>query len=342
MPHHKQSENALLQKIRRAFPEGASARRGDLARLRRNSLHLAIGDDAALFRPTPGHESVLTCDWFLEGTHFLRDKHPADSVGWKSLARAISDIAAMGGTPRCFLLSLALPQDATGTWLDAFLAGLRRASKRFDCVLAGGDTTRRDEILISVTVIGEIAISRALRRDGAKPGDLIYVSGRLGEAEQGLRILRKQRGAARRSDSRLRKHLYPEPRLALGSWLSANHLSNAAMDLSDGLSSDLPRLCDASGVGALLYATKLPIALDAGKDGVDLALHGGDDYELLFTIPRSSEKRIPASFQGVPLTQIGEITNTRKLVLIDLQGRRKTLRPQGWDSFVPAAFCLPR
>src|SRR5215467_8836380 len=149
---------------------------------------VGVGDDAALFRPRPGHELVLTCAWFLEGTHFLRDKPPPDSVGWKCLARAVSDIAAIGGIPRCFLLSIALPSSDTGRWLDEFLTGLRRAFRKFQCVLAGGDTTRRNKTLISVTVVGEVRRSRAVLRSGARPSDIVFVSGRLGEAELGLQI----------------------------------------------------------------------------------------------------------------------------------------------------------
>jgi thiamine-monophosphate kinase len=334
MPPRSQRENALLEKIRRAFP---IARGGRKIRASHSFLPLGIGDDAALFAPTPGCQTILTCDWFLQGTHFLRDKHPADAIGWKSLARAISDIAAMGGTPRCFLLSLALPQDATGAWLDAFLLGLRHAAQRFACPLAGGDTTKRREILINITVIGEVASGHALRRDGAKPGDSIYVTGRLGEAEQGLRQLRKQRGPANRTNPRLQKHLYPEPRLALAAWLSANRLATAAMDLSDGLSTDLPRLCSSSGAGAIIVATTLPTILGATasvNEATNLALDGGDDYELLFTVSPAKTKKIPANFAGIPVTQIGKITKSRKVLVSGPSGSRKILRPQGWDPFL--------
>jgi thiamine-monophosphate kinase len=347
MPRLRQTENSLLTKIERGFRSPCDGKSPRVAAATAGRLALGIGDDAALFRPTRGCETILTCDWFLEGTHFLRDKHPADAVGWKCLARALSDIAAMGGAPRCFLLSLALPKSATGSWLAEFVRGLRRAARRFDCALAGGDTTKRDEILINVTVVGEVLTGKAMRRDGARAGDLIYVSGRLGEAERGLRLLRKRTRWASRKDVELHKHLYPEPRLALGQWLAAKRLATAAMDISDGLSSDLPRLCAASGAGARIDPGKLPVvnllssphrARQKAKstpldEALALALHGGDDYELLFTVPRNKASRVPPSFAGIPLLQIGEITVGRKILLVGADRKPAALRPGGWDPF---------
>ena len=303
------------------------------------SLALGMGDDAALFRPKAGYQTILTCDWFLEGTHFWRDKHPPDSVGWKCLARAVSDIAAMGGVPRCFLLSLALPASLTGRWLDVFLAGLRRASRKLGCTLAGGDTTRRNEVLINVTVVGEVRTGYALLRSGARAGDILYVSGGLGEAELGLQILKRSKGPGNRTNPLTRKHLYPEPRVAVGQWLADARIASSLMDLSDGLSSDLPRLCAASGVGAQVQMARIPrvrIPKHALLDGIDstrLALDGGDDYELLFTVPRHRLQVVPVSFQGVPLTSIGSITKKRKLVLVEDGGRQRQLVPGGWDPF---------
>jgi thiamine-monophosphate kinase len=322
-------ENDLIRRIRSA---GAGNSRRDSA------VQLGIDDDAALFSPRRGYEAILTCDWFLEGTHFLRDKHPADSVGWKCLARAVSDIAAMGGEPRCFLLSLALPKTHTGGWLNEFLAGLRRAARKFKCPLAGGDTTRRDEILMNLTVVGEVRSGRALLRSGARPGDIIYVSGRLGEAELGLRRLRSIRRIAK-GDARLRKHLYPEPRISLGQWLSHYGMATSMMDLSDGLSTDLTRLCAASGVGARLEASLIPTASKAQRFGVknvdalDLALNGGDEYELLFTVRPSKTNRIPRAFQGVAVTAVGEICLEPRLTLIRLDHRESALPAGGWDPF---------
>lgn len=318
----KRDEKSLIRKIERAFGN----KRG-------KKLVLALGDDAALWAETHGAELILTCDWFLEGTHFLRDKHPADAVGWKCLARAVSDIAAMGGVPQCFLMSLALPESLTGKWLDGFLGGLGRASRALRCELAGGDTTRRDHVLVSVAVIGEAARGAALRRSGARAGDALFVSGILGEADLGLRELRRARGMARGRNVAVRKHLYPQPRLALGQWLAKNRLATAMMDLSDGLSTDLPRLCTASGVGARIDVDSLPVSpLTNLRDARKLALHGGDDYELLFSVAGKNVKRIPGEFRGLRLTRVGEITRQRK-VLVTEAGRTLRLEPGGWDPF---------
>jgi thiamine-monophosphate kinase len=331
MARWNQDENRLVERIAHAF----SGKPGSSNLF----LRQGIGDDAALYAPRPGYETILTCDWFLEGTHFLRKKHTADAIGWKCLARAVSDVAAMGGIPRCFLLSLALPSDHTGRWLDEFLAGLKSASGQFRCALAGGDSTRQELILINVSVIGEVRAGRAVLRSGASPADLIYVSGRLGEAEFGLRLLRSGKTKAVGNARWLRKHLYPEARLRLGQWLAEKRIASAMMDLSDGLSSDLARLCAASGVGARIGEGKLPVAklppanLHGDVDSLKLALHGGDDYELLFTVPKAKTRLVPRSFEGVTLTQIGEVTRQKKIILERAGGRAEMLIPQGWDPF---------
>jgi thiamine-monophosphate kinase len=331
------NEEFLLKKIKRGAGLGKQTPRF-------HSLSLGIGDDAALFRPKPGHETILTCDWFLEGTHFLRDRHPPDSVGWKCLARAVSDVAAMGGVPRYFLLSLALPDALTGRWLSLFLGGLRRASRKFHCALAGGDTTRRNKILINVTVLGEVKAGHAVLRSGARDGDVVCVSGRLGEAELGLQILKRSRNPSEKRNPNTRKQLYPEPRLELGRWLAEKRLATAMMDLSDGLSSDLARLCSASGVGALIGADYLPCIkpVDTQKSGskfptpTELALHGGEDYELLFAVKRRMVPSLPGKFRGLPIHPIGYITSGPNVVLGERRGPHLDLRvltPGGWDPF---------
>lgn len=327
------AEDKLVARIAKAFAPKHLSR-----------LTLGVGDDAALFTARPGFQTILTCDWFLEGTHFLPGKHPADSIGWKALARAVSDVAAMGGQPKCFLLSLALPKRLTGTpkglaWLDDFLAGMSRAARRFHCALAGGDTTQRPEILINITVVGEVSTGRAVLRSGARPGDLIFVSGTLGEADLGLELVRRKKRTARHDARILQKHLYPQPRLALGAWLANHNLATSMMDLSDGLSSDLPRLCAASGVGGRIDAADIPTpkipetAPNRRFDSLMRALNSGDDYELLFTVRENNAHRIPRSFKGLKVTPIGEITRDRKIILQQPDGTSQPLLPRGWDPF---------
>lgn len=317
-----ENEDSLVARIARS-----------LAPARSKSLVLGLGDDAALWRPSSGCETILTCDWFIEGPHFLRDKHPADAVGWKCLARAASDIAAMGGHPKCFLLGLALPAELTGKWLNEFLRGLKRASRELKCQPAGGDTTRQSKVLITVTVIGEVPRGGPVLRRGAKPADLLFVSGTLGEADAGLAELRKEEGMARPSSAALRKHLYPRPRLELAQWLAEKRLASAMMDVSDGLSTDLPRLCEASGVGAIVEIDSLPrTSLLPSKKAKKFALHGGDDYELLFTVSARNARRLPKKFRGLPLTCIGKVTKDKKILRQNEQGV-EPLPSGGWDPF---------
>ena len=326
------SEERLMRKLRTALASSSG---------RHGSVRLGIGDDAALFSPARGHDSVASCDWFIEGVHFLRDKHPPESVGWKCLARALSDLAAMGASPRYFLLSLAFPRELTKTrWLDAFFEGLRRASRRLECVCAGGDTTRSQKILISVTVVGEVRSGRAVQRADAKVGDIICVSGTLGEAQWGLeQLLSSRRPSSVRLKRDLRKHFFPQPRIALGEWLAERQLATAMMDISDGLSTDLRRLCSASGVGAIIDSRKLPSpALPganarASRKALKLALHGGDDYELLFTVSPKKLRYISRRHRGLPITAIGTVTRSREILLTRDGTRTEPLQPAGWDPF---------
>ncbi len=326
-------EQSLIDRIQRAIP--SRARRA----LSSSRLRLGIGDDAALISPARGLDSVVTCDAFLENIHFLPEIHSSDSVGYKSLSRATSDIAAMGAVPRFFLLTLALPARRTGKWLDHFLAGMSRAAREYHLLLAGGDTSCQPTVAISITVIGEVARGAALTRSGARPGDLVYVSGTLGAAQLGLQLIRRGLHRHKRWKPLLRAHCYPAIRIALGRFLATRRLASAAIDLSDGLSMDLARLCASSRVGARIWRDTIPcVAVPAqlrarGCAPLVFALHGGDDYELLLTVPRRLAPRIPARHLGVLLTPIGEITRERKVLLVGKDGRAAPLHSLGWDHF---------
>ncbi len=324
------SEHALIERIIRAIGHSRATRPWLLNRR----------DDAAILSLNSPDHWVVSTDWFLEGVHFVPSIHPPDAVGFKALARAASDLAAMGAAPRFFLMALALPSSRSRAWLDQMLAGMRRASRRFHLQLVGGDTTRCSSLAICITVIGTVKPGRAISRANARPGDLLYVSGLLGGAQLGLELLLA--GASRaspRAKSLLRPHLYPEPRLALGQWLASKRLASAMIDVSDGLSTDLHNLCRASGVGARVQRAAIPRVnlpsqrLKLNLDPLRLALHGGDDYELLFTVPRRFADRIPTKFHGLPLHCIGEITKSKRVLLLHEHGHTTPLDPSGWDSF---------
>ena len=338
------SEEKLIERVRRKFPS------------RSGRLRVGIGDDAAVLsslaasalkrrrnkpslQPGARADLVVTTDAFLENVHFLRKLHPPDALGYKALARATSDLAAMGARPRFFLLTLALPEDCTKKWLDDFLDGMARAARQFELALIGGDTTKYASIVANLTVIGEADPGQAVLRSGARPGDLICVSGRLGEAELGWQLVRRGLYKSGRWKNLLKKHLYPEPRLALGRWLAERGCATSMIDLSDGLSTDLGHVCKASGVGAKVFAGKIPVPnvppqlRRLGLDPLRLAIDGGEDYELLFTVPKSTAGRLPRKVGGVPVTIIGEITRQRRVKIIDSNGRSMTLQPGGWDPF---------
>jgi thiamine-monophosphate kinase len=321
-------------------PGSTGRTRGDRAS---SSVRLGVGDDAAILSPSSKTELVLSCDAFLEGTHFRMKTHPADSIGYKSLARATSDLAAMGATPRYFLLTIALPRSLTGVWLDGLLGGMARAARELRISVIGGDTTVANAVSISITVLGELARGRAVQRSGARPGDLIYVSGTLGRAQLGLDLVLRGQGRNPKFRAAVQSHLYPKIQTGLGGWLARNHLATAMIDISDGLSTDLTRLCDASHVGANVYAEKIPrVKIPAGAvkklsrrrlDPLQMALHGGDDYELLFTVSPRNEQKIRRAPNFSQLVAIGEITDDRKLQLIDSADKKLPLKPRGWDPF---------
>jgi len=308
-------ELELIQRIRKAATRG------------RRKPGTGIGDDCAVLPIPRGHELLVTTDFSLEGVHFRRDCHPADSVGHRCLARGLSDIAAMGGTPHSAFLSLALPADLPQQWVDDFLRGFLKLAKRYNVQLAGGDTAQSPNgVLADIIVVGTVPTGKAVLRSGAHPGDILYVSGTLGSS---VATLQKLRSGKKLWTSQHTRHFYPDPRIALGCYLREKKLASAMIDTSDGLSTDLRHLCDESGVGAILETAALPAV--AGPDALQYALHGGEDYELLFTTPPN--RRIPRTIAGVPITRIGEITRARQIKLQTPDRNTQPLQPGGWQHF---------
>ena len=295
-------------------------------------IRVGIGDDCAVIDPPRGHELLVTTDFSLEGTHFRRKWHPPESVGHRCLARGLSDIAAMGGEPIAAFLSLALPKRLPQSWVDGFFRGLLALARRYKVTLAGGDVSQAEHILADVMVIGSVPQSKAVRRSGAKAGDIVYVTGSLGASAAGLHALsfRAQPKAKSRNpfSSAIHKHLYPEPRISVGHWLGERKLASAMIDISDGFSTDLAHICEESGVGVIVNELLLPVA--PGTSMMQ-ALHGGEDYELLFTARPSA--RVPVEIGAVPVTEIGWITRERKVLISDLQRKSRKLAVQGWHYF---------
>ncbi len=303
-----QGEPAIVERIR-----GAATSAGYPA-ASHTGLVLGIGDDCAIFRPRAGRELLFTTDMLIEGRHFLRHTHRPADLGWKALARGLSDIAAMGGAPRFSLVSLALPEWAGQSFVDGFYKGLLLLARQTGTPLAGGDLARSVTLFCDIVVCGEVPRAGALRRDTARSGDAVYVSGALGGSAVGLA---RGRGPA------WRRHLRPVPRLALGHFLRTRLHATAALDLSDGLSLDLHRLALASGLHAAIEA---PPCFPGAS--LEQALHGGEDYELLFTVPPRTP--VPARFERLPLTRIGTMQKGRPGVVL-LAG--KPLPPLGFDHF---------
>jgi thiamine-monophosphate kinase len=323
-------ELALIEEIRRRTgrPSGA--------------VRMGIGDDCAILKSPKGSDLLITTDFSLEGRHFRRNWHSARSIGHRTLARGLSDLAAMGGRPIAAFLSVALPVSAVRRhgWMDGFLGGFTDLADAYGAVLAGGDTSESpsDHVLADIILLGSAPTGTALRRSGANPGDNLYCTGSLGGAAAELAELgkspRRFRVATAAEDH---PHLFPVPRLKAGEALRKRKLATACLDISDGLSNDLAHLCESSGVRAEVSAPRLPLhplaqALGA-EAGLAAALHGGEDYELLFTA-RAGVK-MPRMLGGVAITQIGRIAAKRKnaplMTLIAADGTRTELTAQGWE-----------
>lgn len=307
-------------------------------------MRLGIGDDCALLQVKPGEEIAITTDLSIAGRHFRLDWHPPEAVGHRTLARGLSDLAAMGARPLGAFLSLGLPEDLANhdgqrrSWIDRFFDGFLALAGKHKTPLAGGDLAESPVAVADIVLVGAVPRGKALLRSGARPGDLLYVTGALGGSAAGLEDLRKNsakiskvRNHRANADDRLARHLWPEPRIQQGLWLQRKGAATAAIDISDGLSTDLEHICTESDAGAEIEAASLPIFERAS---LEQALHGGEDYELLFAArPRT---RIPAHIAGVRITKIGHITKARSArPRIDLltNGTWHPLPRRGWEHF---------
>ena len=323
-------EHAVIERIRQRVPHAPGVVTG-------------IGDDAAVIEPDRGALAVVTTDTLVEGVHFDRAHCSPADIGDKALAVNLSDLAAMGAAPRHVLLALSLPAACLVADVDEIIDALLSLAARHRTALVGGDVTASPgPLVLGVTAIGSAKRRRVLGRGGARPNDIVYVSGAVGAAAAGLSSLREDaRDAGARAEECRRRHRRPEARVALGVALGRNRAARACIDLSDGLSDAVQRIAAASGVGVQLDAEALPIHPEArawfaaaGLDPVAAALAGGEDFELAFTSPpafRGRLRHVRRQIGDLPLTPIGVVTRARE-VCLRRDGRDEPL-PRGYQHF---------
>jgi thiamine-monophosphate kinase len=312
------SERSSIQKIRRMAASSIN-----------NAVKKGIGDDCAVVRLKPGFELLVTTDLCIEDVHFRRAWHPPAVVGHRCLTRGLSDIAAMGGEPLACFLSLGLPADLPQSWVCGFLRGLLALARRHNVQLAGGDVSSAPQITADIIVTGQVPAGTAILRSGTGSGDRIYVTGTLGVSAVTLKQLYAGNTI---KPTKPNPHFYPTPRLQVGHFLRENRLATAMIDMSDGLSVDLTHICEESGVAAILSSDNIPIGKNAD---LELALHGGEDYELLFTA--SKRVKVPSRIAGVAITQIGEVRNRKDyssaIQILGDNGKVQPLPQRGWEHF---------
>ena len=322
------------------------ARRGEFERIARFFAPLADGfpgavgltDDAAVITPPPGRDLAVTTDTMVAGVHFIGDETPG-LIAAKLLRINLSDLAAMGAVPLAYMLNMALPGDIDDDWLAAFAEGLAADQSAFDIALAGGDSVSTPgPLTLTATAIGSVETGRVLRRSGARDGDIVYVSGTIGDGALGLKLLRGEMSglSGAHADELIGRYRLPRPRIGLGVRLSG--LASAAIDISDGLAADLTHILDISGTGAEIEAATVPLsdpaaeALGGDAGCMETILTGGDDYELLFTAAPGYAGRI-AALAGdldLPLTPIGRITAGGGLQVMGADGEAMRLARKGW------------
>jgi len=304
-----------------------------------------LRDDCALLTPPPGADLVLKTDPIAEGVHFLPEEAPED-IAWKALAVNVSDLAAKGATPLGYLMALSFPAPPTRTWTEGFVHGLRNAQQRFGCHLMGGDTDRRPgPLTVSITLIGSVPKGRAVLRTTARAGDLLFVSGAIGDAALGLALAKEPALAAAwglsqpEAEFLISRYRHPEPRLALGPALLQH--AAAAMDISDGLVKDFGRMLQASGMGGRLRAGDVPLSAAARKvvarepERLEQLITGGDDYEVLAAVPasRAAEFRATAGSVAICVTEVGRLAPDAGLLVEGPDGQPMRFDRTGWEHF---------
>ena len=340
--------SSKLSDLQRVGEFGLISRFKSLLKYRSPHTVLGLGDDCAVYKTSPGYREVASTDALVEGVHFDLKTHPPEILGHKALAVNVSDIAAMGARPKIALVSLAIPDHISVKFLDRFYRGLDRASPKYEVELVGGDTVSSPKhFFINISIIGEARENRIFTRKGARVGDKIYVTGNMGDSSLGLKILsarKKWRGPAAWQKILIKRHLSPEPRLAVAKALAKSKLSITSMiDISDGLVQDLAHICRDSGVGANILETNVPRSRALAKfcdinnlDANKLILSGGEDYELLFTLSAENDKKLKSFITtDVPVTFIGEVTDVPgKIFLVGDNGKRKVLQKlEGYNHF---------
>ena len=310
-----------------------------------SSIVTGIGDDAAALKVSEQNILLTTCDLLLENVHFNLNFTDSYQLGRKSLAVNLSDIAAMGGIPRFFLVSLALPPHLSVEFIDDLYCGMTNLANEFDTKLVGGDTNASpDRLMINITLLGEINPDHLLTRSGAQAGDSIFVTGTLGDAALGFFLLELDQNMNRTysHNTLTYRHLSPYPRIKEGRSIAENRLASAMIDISDGLLIDLSRILKLSKLGATIYITQLPLSKEFkqfhGKlkhNKIDFALNGGEDYELLFTAPPAREKELLrlGHTLGIPINKIGEVNSSEELVILDQNQEPYFIDEQGYDHF---------
>ncbi|MBI5748057.1 MAG: thiamine-phosphate kinase [Nitrospinae bacterium] len=314
----------------------------DIFKSLNENIVVGIGDDCAAIKLRKGFLLITTTDALVEGIHFKLDYIEPYQLGIKSININLSDIAAMGGIPLYALLSIAAPPNFSVKFMGEFFKGIKDGAKRYKVSIIGGNvSSSKNELSINITILGEVEKKYMVLRNGAKAGDKIFVTGWLGDSAAGLAILKKGQGARGKGQEKLiNKHLMPIPRLTEGRFLAVKKLATSMIDISDGLASDIRRICEESNVGANIFTKNIPISRELKseirnpKSEINLALYGGEDYELLFAVKPEKAGKLKSLWEDmkIPITMIGEITK-RGINLVNTDGKAIPLTKEGYNHF---------